>query len=76
MKITEVIENVFRKKGWAIYDKQDPIQKLPLSGETPLFKVNEVELRYLLKDIKQTMEEETWKKSNLDGNQQNTSQIG
>ena len=40
MKITEVIENVFRKKGWAIYDKQDPIQKLPLSGETPLFKVN------------------------------------
>tara|TARA_R110000824_G_scaffold275698_1_gene464337 strand:+ start:2089 stop:2319 length:231 start_codon:yes stop_codon:yes gene_type:complete len=76
VKITEVIENVFRKKGWAIYDKQDPIQKLPLSGETPLFKVNEVELRYLLKDIKQTMEEETWKKSNLDGNQQNTSQIG
>ena len=76
MKITEVIESVIRKRGWALYDKQDPIQKLPISGETPLFKVNEVELRYLLKDIKLAMEEEEWKNSNSDGNQQNTSQIG
>ena len=76
MKITEVIESVLRERGWGMYDKQDPIQKLPVSGETPLFKVNEVELKYLFKKIKQAMEEEKWKNSNLDGNHQSTSQIG
>ena len=76
MKITEVIESVLRERGWGMYDKQDPIQKLPVSGETPLFKVNEVELKYLFKKIKQAMEEEKWKNSNSDGNHQNTSQIG
>ena len=76
MKTTEVIESILRKRGWALYDKQDPIQKLPVSGETPLFKVNEVELKYLLKKIEQAMEEEKWKNSNSDGNQQNTSTIG
>ena len=76
MKITEVIAGILRERGWAMYDKQDPIQKLPVSGETPLFKVNEVELKYLLKKIEQAMEEEKWKNSNSDGNHQNTSQIG
>ena len=76
MKIAEVIAGILRERGWAMYDKQDPIQKLPVSGETPLFKVNEVELKYLFKKIKQAMEEEKWKNSNSDGNHQNTSQIG
>ena len=75
MKITDIVESILRKKGWALYDKQDPIEKLPVSGETPLFKVNEVELRYLLKEIKLTMEEEEQKWSQreqgLDGNHQN-----
>ena len=48
MKITEVITGFLRERGWGLYDKQDPLQKLPVSGETPLFKVNEVELKYLL----------------------------
>ena len=72
MKIAEVIDDILKKRGWGIYDKQDPIEKLPMSGEAPLFKVNEVELRYLLKDIKLAMEEEEWKNSNSNGNQQNT----
>ena len=71
MKIAEVIAGILRERGWAMYDKQDPIQKLPVSGETPLFKVNEVELKYLLKKIEQAMEEEKWKNSNSDGNHQN-----
>ena len=76
MKITEMLESILRKRGWAIYDKQDPLSKLPMSGEAPLFKVNEVELKYLLKEIEQVAEEEKWKNSNLDGNHQNTSTIG
>ena len=76
MKITEVLDDILRKRGWALYDKQDPIQKLPVSGETPLFKVNEVELKYLIQEIEQLTKEEEWKKPNLDGNHQNTSQIG
>ena len=76
MKITEVIKGFLRERGWGLYDKQDPLQKLPVSGETPLFKVNEVELKYLLRKIEETMEEEKWKNSNSDGNHQNTSQIG
>ena len=77
MKIAEVIDGILKKRGWGLYDKQDPLQKLPMSGEAPLFKVNEVELRYLLKDVKAAIEEEEqWKNSNSDGNHQNTSQIG
>ena len=76
MKITEVIDGILKKRGWGIYDKQDPIQKLPVSGETPLFKVNEVELKYLIEEIEQLRKEEEWKNSNSDGNHQNKSQIG
>ena len=59
-----------------MYDKQDPITKLPMSGEAPLFKVNEVDVKYLIEEIENAMKEEQWKNSNSDGNQQNTSQIG
>ena len=76
MKITEVLDGILRKRGWALYDKQAPIQTLPVSGETPLFKVNEVELKYLIQEIEQLMKEEEWKRPNSDGNHQNTSQIG
>ena len=76
MKITEVIAGILRERGWGIYDRQDPIQKLPVSGETPLLKVNEVELKYLIEEVERAMEEEKWKNSNSDGNQQNTSQTG
>ena len=47
-----------------------------MSGEAPLFKVNEVELKYLFEAIEKAMEEEQWKNSNSDGNQENTSTIG
>ena len=76
MKITEVITCILRERGWGLYDRQDPIQKLPVSGETPLLKVNEVELKYLIEEVEKAMEEEKWKNSDSDGNQQNTSQIG
>ena len=76
MKITEVIAGILRERGWGLYDRQDPIQKLPVSGETPLLKVNEVELKYLIEEVEKAMEEEKWKNSNSDGNQQNTSQTG
>ena len=80
MKITEIVESVLKRRKWALYDKQDPIEKLPVSGETPLFKVNEVELKYLLKDIQLAIHEEElkWRQENpnLDGGHQNTSQIG
>ena len=76
MKITEVIGSILRNRGWSLYDKQDPLTKLPMSGEAPLFKVNEVELKYLFEAIEKAMEEEQWKNSNSDGNQENTSTIG
>ena len=76
MKITEVIGSILRSRGWSLYDKQDPLTKLPMSGEAPLFKVNEVELKYLFEAIEKAMEEEQWKNSNSDGNQENTSTIG
>jgi len=76
VSITEIIEKILRERNWGIYDKQTPIQTLPLSGETPLFKVNEVEFRYLEKEIKQTMEEDQWKSSKSDGSQENASKNG
>ena len=76
MKIAEIIENTLRARQWAIYDRQSPLEKLNLSGEAPLFKVNEVELKYLIQEIEKAMEEEQWKNSNSDGNQENTSQNG
>ena len=42
MKIAEIIESILRGRQWAIYDRQNPLQKLNMSGESPLFKVNEV----------------------------------
>ena len=76
MKIEEIIENILRGRQWAIYDRQNPLEKLNVSGEAPLFKVNEVELKYLIQEIEKAMEEEQWKNSNSDGNQENTSQNG
>ena len=76
MKITDIIESILRQRGWGIYDKQDPLQKLPVGGDAPLFKVNEVEFKYLLNEIEKAMEEEQWKNSSSDGSQENASQNG
>ena len=76
MKIIEAIESILRVRQWAIYDRQNPLQKLNMSGEAPLFKVNEVELKYLGEEIETAMKEEQWKSSNSDGSQENTSQNG
>ena len=76
MKIAEIIENILRARQWAICDRQSPLEKLNVSGEAPLFKVNEVELKYLIKEINKAMEEEQWKNSESDGSQENTSQNG
>ena len=76
MKIAEIIESILKGRQWAIYDRQNPLQKLNMSGEAPLFKVNEVELKYLTEEIDNAMKEEQWKNSNSDGSQENTSQSG
>ena len=75
MKIAEIVENILRGRKWAIYDRQNPIQKLNMSGDAPLFKVNEVEVKYLAEEIEKAMKEEQWTK-NSEGNQPNISQIG
>mgnify|MGYP003151423855 CR=1 FL=1 len=76
MNIAEIIENILRQRGWGLYDRQSPVQRLNLQGEAPLFKVNEVEFKYLKTEIEQAMKEEEWKKLNSDGSQENTSQNG
>ena len=76
MKIAEIIESILKGRQWAIYDRQNPLQKLNMSGEAPLFKVNEVEVKYLAEEIEKAMKEEQWKNSNSDGNQENTSRNG
>ena len=76
MNIVEIIERILKERGWAIYDRQNPVQRLNLQGEAPLFKVNEVEFKYLKTEIEQVMKEEEWKKLNSDGSQENTSQNG
>ena len=75
MKITEIVENILKGRQWGLYDMQNPIQKLNMSGEAPLFKVNEVDLKYLAEEIETAMKEEQWTK-NSEGNQPNISQIG
>ena len=76
MNIVEIIERILKERGWAIYDRQNPVQRLNLQGEAPLFKENEVEFKYLKTEIEQAMKEEEWKKLNSDGSQENTSQNG
>ena len=76
MNIVEIIERILKERGWAIYDQQNPVQRLNLQGQAPLFKVNEVEFKYLKTEIEQKMKEEEWKSSNSDGSQENTSQNG
>ena len=76
MNIVEIIERILKERGWAIYDRQNPVQRLNLQGEAPLFKVNEVEFKYLKTEIEQHTKDEEWKSSNSDGSQENTSQNG
>jgi hypothetical protein len=76
VSIIKIIERILRERSWAIYDRQNPVQKLNLQGEAPLFKVNEVEIKYLKAEIEQKVKEEEWKSSNSDGSQENTSQNG
>ena len=76
MSIIKIIERILRERSWAIYDRQNPVQKLNLQGEAPLFKVNEVEFKYLKTEIEQHTKDEEWKSSNSDGSQENTSQNG
>ena len=76
MNIVEIIENILKQRGWGLYDRQSPVQRLNLQGEAPVFKVNEVEFKYLKTEIEQVMKEEEWKKLNSDGSQENTSQNG
>ena len=76
MNIVEIIENILKQRGWGLYDRQSPVQRLNLQGEAPLFKVNEVEFKYLKTEIEQATKEEEWKKLNSDGSQENTSQNG
>ena len=78
MNIIEEIERILRERSWAIYDRQNPVQKLNLQGEAPLFKVNEVEFKYLKVEIEQAIakKEEEWKSSKSDGSQENTSKNG
>ena len=76
MNIVEIIERILKERGWAIYDRQNPVQRLNLQGEAPLFKVNEVEFKYLKTDIEQHTKDEEWKSSNSDGSQESTSQNG
>ena len=76
MNIVEIIETILKQRGWGLYDRQSPVQRLNLQGEAPLFKVNEVEFKYLKTEIEQVMKEEEWKKLNSDGSQENTSQNG
>jgi len=77
VNITEIIENILKQKGWGLYDRQTPIQRLNLQGEAPLFKVNEVEFKYLEAEIENNTKEEEWKQpnskksSNSDGSQEN-----
>ena len=71
MKITEIVENILRGRQWGLYDMQNPIQKLNMSGEAPLFKVNEVEVKYLAEEIEKAMKEEQWKNSQQNGEQEN-----
>ena len=71
-----MLESILRGRQWGLYDMQNPMQRLNMSGEAPLFKVNEVELKYLAEEIEIAMKEEQWKNSNLDGNQKNISQNG
>ena len=78
MNIIETIEYILKERGWAIYDKQNPVQRLNLQGEAPLFKVNEVEFKYLKTEIEQSIEmkDKEWKSSKSDTSQENPLENG
>ena len=40
--ITRIIETVLRKNNWAVHYKNSPLSKLPVDGDAPIYKINEV----------------------------------
>ena len=50
--ITNIIETVLKENNWAIYYKNSPLSKLPVEGDAPIYKVNEVNYDSLIEAIK------------------------
>lgn len=53
--ITNIIESVLKKNNWAVYYKNSPLSKLPVEGDAPIYKVNEVNYDSLNDAIKSAM---------------------
>ena len=51
-QISNIIETVLKKNNWAVYYKNSPLAKLPVEGDAPIYKVNEVSYETLIESIK------------------------
>lgn len=75
MEITEIVESVLLKNGWAVMLKGNPIVNVPVQGESEsMFKINIIETERFINEIKLELEAQTeiqeynlWKKSIREG---------
>tara|TARA_R100000742_G_C4228802_1_gene50840 strand:- start:74 stop:280 length:207 start_codon:yes stop_codon:yes gene_type:complete len=51
-QISNIIETVLKENNWAVYYKNTPLAKLPVEGDAPIYKVNEVSYETLIESIK------------------------
>ena len=55
--IAELVCEVLKSKQWGIFFKNEPMQTLPVQGDSTLYKVNEVKEEELVCAIKSAVEE-------------------
>jgi len=51
-QLSVVLESVLKKHNWGIYYKSSPLANLPVDGDAPIYKVNDVSYESLIDAIK------------------------
>jgi hypothetical protein len=65
MNKIDFIIKLLSTNNWALYYKNKPIEHLTVQNDSPLFKVNEVNLECVEKAIRELQEKESTKWSNM-----------
>ena len=51
-QLSVVLESVLKKNNWGIYYKSSPLANLPVDGDAPIYKVNDVSYESLIDAVK------------------------
>ena len=51
-QLSSILESVLKKNNWGVYYKSSPLSNLPVDGDAPIYKVNDVSYESLIDAVK------------------------